>query len=36
MNDWKPVSTFKQAADPDEKLVIDPAILAWFKARGAS
>ena len=35
MNEWQPTSSFKQAADPDEKLAIDPAILAWFKARGA-
>lgn len=34
MNEWKPASSFKQAAEPDEKLEIDPAILAWFKARG--
>jgi uncharacterized protein (DUF4415 family) len=25
---------FKQAANTDEKLAIDPAILAWFRARG--
>jgi hypothetical protein len=35
MNEWQPTSSFKQAADPEEKLDIDPAILAWFKARGA-
>ena len=35
MNEWNPASTFKKAAEPGEKLVIDPAILAWFKARGA-
>jgi uncharacterized protein (DUF4415 family) len=35
MNESKPASSFKQAADPDEKLAIDPDILAWFKARGA-
>jgi uncharacterized protein (DUF4415 family) len=35
MNEWQPASSFKQAADPDEKLEIEPAILAWFKARGA-
>jgi len=35
MNEWKPASSFARAADPDEKLAIDPAILAWFKARGA-
>jgi uncharacterized protein (DUF4415 family) len=35
MNEWQPTSSFKQAADADEKLEIEPAILAWFKARGA-
>jgi uncharacterized protein (DUF4415 family) len=35
MNELKPASSFKRAAEPDEKLAIDPAILAWFKARGA-
>jgi uncharacterized protein (DUF4415 family) len=35
MNEWNPASSFKQAADPEEKLEIEPAILAWFKARGA-
>jgi len=33
-----PINTafaFKQAAETDEKLAIDPAILAWFKQRGA-
>jgi uncharacterized protein (DUF4415 family) len=35
MNEWQPTSSFKQAADPEEKLDIDPVILAWFKARGA-
>jgi uncharacterized protein (DUF4415 family) len=35
MNESKPESSFKQAADPEEKLEIEPAILAWFKARGA-
>jgi BrnA antitoxin of type II toxin-antitoxin system len=34
MNEWMPASSFNQAAEPDEKLAIDPAILAWFKARG--
>jgi uncharacterized protein (DUF4415 family) len=35
MNEWQPTLSFKQAADPEEKLEIEPAILAWFKARGA-
>jgi uncharacterized protein (DUF4415 family) len=35
MNEWQPTASFKQAAEPDEKLAIDRAILAWFKARGA-
>ena len=35
MNEWNPPASFKQAAEPDEKLAIDPDILAWFKARGA-
>ena len=35
MNQSNPASSFKQAAEPDEKLAIDPDILAWFKARGA-
>jgi uncharacterized protein (DUF4415 family) len=35
MNEWQPTSSFKQAADPEEKLDIEPSILAWFKARGA-
>jgi len=35
MNEWQPTSSFTQAADPDGKLEIEPAILAWFKARGA-
>lgn len=34
MNEWQPTSSFKQAANPDEQLEIEPAILAWFKARG--
>ena len=34
MNEWQPILSFKLAADPDEKLAIDPAILAWFRARG--
>ena len=34
MNEWNPASSFKEAAQPDEQLAIDPAILAWFKARG--
>lgn len=34
MDECSPVSSFQQAAEPDEKLAIDPAILAWFKARG--
>jgi uncharacterized protein (DUF4415 family) len=35
MNEWQPTSSFKQATDPEEKLDIEPSILAWFKARGA-
>jgi uncharacterized protein (DUF4415 family) len=35
MNESEPASSFKQAAEPEEKLAIDRAILAWFKARGA-
>lgn len=35
MNEWSPASSFEQAAKPHETLEIDPAILAWFKARGA-
>jgi uncharacterized protein (DUF4415 family) len=35
MNEWNPPASFRQAAEPDEKLAIDPDILAWFKARGA-
>jgi uncharacterized protein (DUF4415 family) len=35
MDECNPASSFRQAADPDEKLAIDPPILAWFKARGA-
>ncbi|MGH6810775.1 MAG: BrnA antitoxin family protein [Methylocella sp.] len=35
MDESNPASSFKQAAEPDEKLAIDPAILAWFKARGS-
>jgi uncharacterized protein (DUF4415 family) len=35
MNESNPASSFTQAAEPDEKLAIDPDILAWFKARGA-
>jgi uncharacterized protein (DUF4415 family) len=35
MNEWNPPASLKQAAEPDEKLAIDPDILAWFKARGA-
>jgi uncharacterized protein (DUF4415 family) len=35
MNEWQPTSSFKQAVAPDEKLEIEPSILAWFKARGA-
>lgn len=35
MNERQPTASFKQAAEPDEKLDIDPAILTWFKARGA-
>jgi uncharacterized protein (DUF4415 family) len=35
MNESKPASSFKQAAEGDETLAIDPDILAWFKARGA-
>jgi uncharacterized protein (DUF4415 family) len=34
MSEWNPPASFKQAAEPDEKLEIEPAILAWFKARG--
>jgi uncharacterized protein (DUF4415 family) len=34
MTEWKPASAFKQATEPDDQLEIDPAILAWFKARG--
>lgn len=34
MNEWNPASSFKKASESDEKLSIDPAILAWFKARG--
>ena len=34
MNESQPTSSLKQAAESDEKLAIDPAILAWFKARG--
>jgi uncharacterized protein (DUF4415 family) len=34
MAEWKPASSLKPAADPDDQLEIDPAILAWFKARG--
>lgn len=34
MNDFNPASSFKQAAEPDDKLVIPPDIVAWFKARG--
>jgi uncharacterized protein (DUF4415 family) len=36
MNDYTPASSFKNAAEPKEKLEIDHAILAWFKERGAS
>ena len=36
MNDKSPASSFKQAAEPSEKLEIDAATLAWFKERGAS
>ena len=35
MNEWNPPASFNQATEPDEKLAIDPDILAWFKARGA-
>jgi uncharacterized protein (DUF4415 family) len=35
MNQWKPAFSFREAAQPDQQLSIDPAILAWFKARGA-
>jgi uncharacterized protein (DUF4415 family) len=35
MNERQPTSSFKQVAEPDEKLDIDLAILSWFKARGA-
>jgi uncharacterized protein (DUF4415 family) len=35
MNELNPATSFKQAAEPEEKLAIDPAILACFKARGA-
>jgi uncharacterized protein (DUF4415 family) len=35
MNEWQPTSSFKRAAAPEEKLEIEPSILAWFKARGA-
>jgi uncharacterized protein (DUF4415 family) len=35
MNELQPTSSLKQAAEPEEKLEIEPAILAWFKARGA-
>jgi len=34
MNEWNPGASFKPAAEPEEKLAIDRAILAWFKARG--
>ena len=36
MDDLNTASAFKDAAEPSEKLAIDPAILAWFKNRGAS
>jgi hypothetical protein len=36
MNDKPTASSFKDAAEPTEKLDINPAILAWFKERGAS
>ena len=36
MNDKLPAATFKDAAEPGEKLEIAPDILAWFKKRGAS
>jgi hypothetical protein len=35
MKEWQPTSSFKQAADHEEKLEVEPSILAWFKARGA-
>jgi uncharacterized protein (DUF4415 family) len=34
MNELNPASSFKEAAQPNEHLSIDRAILAWFKARG--
>ncbi len=36
MDDLTPASSFKDAAQPTEKLDLNPAILAWFKERGAS
>jgi hypothetical protein len=36
MNDLNPASSLKGAAEPSEKLDLNPAILAWFKERGAS
>jgi BrnA antitoxin of type II toxin-antitoxin system len=34
MNELNPASAFKQAVEADDKLVIPPDTLAWFKARG--
>lgn len=35
MNEWKPSSSFRKAAEADDNPVVDPTIVAWFKARGA-
>lgn len=35
MDEFDAVSAFGQAAKPDEGFALDPAILAWFKARGS-
>jgi len=34
MNDLPPAESFRQAAEPDDKLEIAQDILAWFKKRG--
>jgi len=36
MDDLTTAPAFKDAAEPTEKFDLNPAILAWFKERGAS
>ncbi len=33
MDQWNPISAFKQAMETDDHLARHPAILAWFRAR---